>query len=168
MLRQLRVHRLPVHQLPVFSGCLFTRLPVAPVACSPVASAACLRISCLFTRCLFTSSRFRGSSSLGAACFTAPRDLPCQQVLLSLVRNLLVETRVLLSLVAYSSVSVQQVHRRQQSRLGCLVRVRARTASVSPWRPAVTILFQERGARSSGTAAVAIVAVLGPRTVGST
>ena len=48
---------------------------------------------------LFISGRFRGSGCLGAAFFTAPRSLPCLQVLLSLVTNRLVETRVLLSLV---------------------------------------------------------------------
>ena len=49
--------------------------------------------------CLFISGRFRGSGCLGAAFFIAPRSLPCLQVLLSLVTNRVVETRVLLSLV---------------------------------------------------------------------
>ena len=68
------------------------QLPLVPVACSAV---ACSPVAC--SDC-FTSCRFRCSRGLGVV-FTALRSLPCQQVLLSLAWNLLVGTRVLLSLI---------------------------------------------------------------------
>ena len=92
-------HRLPVHKVACCAGCLFT---------------GCLLTVCLFTGCLITICLFNRyllhdvMTPLFIAalfkCFEAElsaalRRLPCRQVLLSLVWNLLVETRVLLSLV---------------------------------------------------------------------
>ena len=84
------LRRWPVH-LPVASSTIAWSL----VACSPFASSphTCSRMSRLHCSLLFCSNNLRAE-------FFAPfRRLFCKQVLLSLVRNLLVETRKLLSLV---------------------------------------------------------------------
>ena len=92
LIRQFDVHQLLVHRLPVVS------LVRSTIACSPIAIA-----SPIVPAQVLHFAYLYSSKALRAEFCAALRSLPCKQVLLSLVRNLLGETRVLLSNVPTKS-----------------------------------------------------------------
>ena len=93
LIRQFDVHQLPVHRLPVVS------LVRSTIACSPITIA-----SPIVPAQVLHFAYLYSSKALRAEFCAALRSLPCIQVLLSLVRNLLGETRVLLSNVPAKSL----------------------------------------------------------------